>query len=110
MLDINGRDIAISKGDTGAFTITFTGDDAPEDGCIVQVSLKKTKDSEEMIWEKRYTVASNTVYVTLIPDDTKILPYGQYWWDARILYRDGSVFTPMKPASFKVVEVIGSGE
>ena len=31
MLNINGQSIEISRGDTGAFTITFTGADAPEE-------------------------------------------------------------------------------
>ena len=110
MLNINGQNIEISRGDTGAFTITFTGADAPEDGCIVEVSLKKTRSSEDTIWEKKLTVASNAIYVTLLPQDTENLSFGQYWWDARIIFRDGSVYTPMLPASFKVLEVIGDGK
>ena len=107
MLNINGQKIEISKGDTGMFTITFTGDDAPEDNCTVLVSLKKTRDSEEVIWEKRLTVGNHMITVALTADNTN-LPYGQYWWDARILYRDGTIYTPMTPASFKVLEVIGN--
>lgn len=109
MMNVDGQKIEITKGDTGAFTITFTGEDAPEDGCIVEVTLKKTKSSEEAIWEKKLTVISSTVSVTLLPMDTN-LPFGQYWWDARIIFRDGSIYTPMLPASFKVLEVIGDGE
>lgn len=106
MLNINGQNIGITKGDTGQFTITFTGDDKPEDGCSVLVSLKKTKTSETPVWEKRYTVNSDTVTVTMTSDDTNIA-FGQYWWDARIIFRDGTVYTPMNPASFKVLEVVG---
>lgn len=109
MMNVDGQKIEITKGDTGAFTITFTGEDAPEDGCIVEVTLKKTKSSEKAIWEKKLTVISSTVSVTLLPMDTN-LPFGQYWWDARIIFRDGSIYTPMLPASFKVLEVIGDGE
>lgn len=109
MMDINGQDIEISRGDTGAYTITFTGDDKPEDGCIVEVSLKKTKTSDTPIWEKKLTVTSDTVYVVLSQADTD-LPFGQYYWDARILFQDGTVYTPMKPASFKVMEVVGDGK
>lgn len=109
MMNVDGQKIEITKGDTGAFTITFTGEDAPEDGCIVEVTLKKTKSSDEAIWEKKLTVISSAVSVTLLPMDTN-LPFGQYWWDARIIFRDGSIYTPMLPASFKVLEVIGDGE
>lgn len=109
MLDITGKNVGITRGDTGQFTITFTGDDKPEDGSTVFVSLKKTKNSEDMIWEKRYTVSNDTVTVTLTSDDTD-LPFGQYWWDARIRFMDGTIFTPMLPASFKVLEVIGDAK
>lgn len=109
MMNVDGQKIEITKGDTGAFTITFTGEDAPEDGCIVEVTLKKTKSIDEAIWEKKLTVMNSTVSVTLLPMDTN-LPFGQYWWDARIIFRDGSIYTPMLPASFKVLEVIGDGE
>ena len=109
MMNVDGQKIEITRGDTGAFTITFTGDDKPEDGCIVEVSLKKTKDSTAPVWEKKLTVADSAISVTLLPQDTN-LPFGQYWWDARILFMDGTVYTPMLPASFKVLEVIGDGE
>lgn len=110
MFNIDGHSIEITRGDTGGFTITFTGQDAPEDGSIVQVSLKKTKTSKDLIWEKKYVVSESQVTVIILQDDTNDLSFGEYWWDARILFRDGTVYTPMKCASFKVMEVIGSGK
>ena len=107
MLNINGQKIEVSKGDTGIFTVTFTGDGAPTDNCTVLVSLKKTKDSENVIWEKRLAVTNHMITVSLTSEDTN-LAYGQYWWDARILYADGTIYTPMMPAVFKVLEVIGN--
>ena len=106
MLRIDGQKIGITRGDTGQYTITFSGQDAPEDGCTILVNLKKTVKSEDMIWSKQYTVNSNVVIVTITSDDTKDLAFGEYWWDARIVYRDGTVYTPMDPASFKVLEVV----
>lgn len=106
MLNIDGDKIAVSRGDTGVFTVTFTGQDAPEDNCTILVSLKKTKDAEEVIWEKRLAVSNHMITVTLTSADTD-QDYGQYWWDLRIIFRDGTIYTPMLPASFKVLEVIG---
>ena len=107
MLNIDGLEIEVHKGDTEMFTITFTGDDAPADGEKVLVSLKKSVDSENVIWEKLLTVSEGKITVGLTSEETNI-PYGQYWWDARILYDDDTVFTPMNPASFKVLGVIGN--
>lgn len=107
MLNIDGLNVEVTRGDTGQFTITFTGTDKPENGCVILVSLKKTKTSQTPLWEKRLTVNNDTILVTLTSEDTS-LEFGQYWWDARILFRDGTVYTPMNPASFKVLEVIGN--
>jgi len=109
MMNVSGQNISITKGDTGQFTITFSGDDAPENGCIILVSLKKTKTSEVPIWEKRLTVTNNVITVTITSADSNI-DFGQYWWDARIIFRDGTIYTPMNPASFKVLEVVGNVE
>ena len=109
MMNVDGQKIEITRGDTGAFTITFTGEDKPEDGCVVEISLKKSKTSPEAIWEKKLTVSNDQISVTLLSQDTD-LPFGQYWWDARIIFRDGTIYTPMYPASFKVLEVIGDGK
>ena len=38
MIDIEGMNITISRGDCSPFTITFTGDDVPEDGTVSKIS------------------------------------------------------------------------
>lgn len=106
MLEITGKKIDISRGDTGQFTITFTGEDKPADGTNVWFSLKKTKNSENVLFEKHYTVHEDKILVRLTSNDTD-LPFGQYWWDVRIRFPDGSIYTPMLPASFRILEVIG---
>lgn len=107
MIEIDGDKIGVTKGDTGQFTISFTGTDAPTANDTILVSLKKTKTSENVLWEKRLRVNNSSVLVTLTQEDTNH-PFGQYYWDARILYRDGTVYTPMDPASFKILEVVGN--
>ena len=109
MFVVNGQSISITKGDTGTFTITFTGDDKPDDGTTVLVTLKKRKGDNEPVWEKELTVADSAVTVSLAIEDTN-LDFGTYWWDARILFSSEDVYTPMNPASFKILEVVGDVE
>ena len=42
--------------------------------------------------------------------DTKDLPFGEYEWDIRIpdMYGENEPFTPMEPAAFEIVKVIGN--
>ena len=109
MLDLKGLNIFVSKGDTGNITVTFTGEDTPPDNTIALVTVKKTADREEHIWEKELTVTNARVVIPLRTVDTD-LAYGRYYWDLRLLYDNGDVYTPMKPAEFRVVETIGDVE
>lgn len=106
MLETNTLKIAVTRGDTGTVTLTFTGDDTPENGTIALVTVKKNVDSEEPLWEKRVTIADGKAEVGLRSEDTDVA-YGKYWWDVRLLYTNGDVYTPMKPAEFRVLEAVG---
>lgn len=108
MLKIDGLKILITRGDTGALNITFTGEDVPPDGTHVKVALQKTLDSEEPLWEKILTVASSQVTIPFATRDTEY-PYGKYFWCLRLLYENGDVYTPMeKPQEFQILPVVGS--
>lgn len=109
MFDVKGTQIMCSRQDTGTFTVTFTGDDAPADGTIVLVSLKTTPKKEaKVIWEKRLTVVNSKITVHIGKTDSD-LKEGAYWWDARILFDDAEEpYTPMEPALFRVLEVVGN--
>lgn len=109
MFIMNGNDIEITKGDCGIFTVSFTGDDAPVDGTHVLVSLKKSVNEDEAIWEKDLTVSSGIITVSLENEDTN-LDFGGYSWDLRIIYNDGFIYTPIDPASFVVKKVVGNVE
>ena len=109
MMELNGLNIEISKGDTGSIRVTFTGQDVPEDGTIALVSVKSCANEEEPIWEKRIPVANAGCVIQLLHEDTS-LPFGIYKWDLRLIYNDGGIYTPMKPAKFIVVERVGNAE
>ncbi len=108
MFSMNGLEIKAHRQDTGGFTITFSGDDAPADGTIVQMTVKSRPDKKApVLWAKQLTVADSQVEITITKTDTDLTP-GLYWWDVRILFEDGSEpYTPMDPAVFRVLEVVG---
>lgn len=107
MLNVEGLKISISRGDTGSITVTFTGQDTPPDGTIAQVTLQKTIDSEDQIWEKRLTVSSGRVTIPFYTEDTN-LTRGKYCWCLRLLYANGDVYTPMEePQVFIILAANG---
>ena len=107
MLNTDGLRIAISRGDTGTITITFTGQDAPPDGTIALVTMQKTLDSEAPIWEKRLPVENSRVTIMLLHEDTN-QTRGKYLWCLRLLYANGDVYTPMEtPQVFEILAANG---
>ena len=107
MLETDGLKISLNRGDTGTITITFTGQDVPEDGTKVKIALQKTLDSEEPLWEKILTVASGRVVVPFYSRDSEY-SRGEYVWCLRLLYANGDVWTPMKkPQPFIILPVAG---
>lgn len=106
MLSVVGHDIIVSRGDTGAVTITFTGD-VPADGTVALITVRKSPDMiETPVWEKRVDVENGSVTFPLTTSDTDI-QWFDYCWDVRLLYEDTSVYTPFAPALFRVTEVVG---
>ena len=105
MFDVNGMDVTISRGDTGTLTITFTGD-VPDDNTVALVTVRKNVNDIEPVWEKRLAINDGVVVVPLTQADTDI-PWFDYWWDVRLLYQNGDVYTPFEPAMFRVCEVVG---
>lgn len=108
MLETDGMKISISRGDTGSITVTFTGQDTPADGTIALITMQKTMDSEEPIWEKRLSIAGGRVTIPFYSADTVNLSRGKYCWCLRLLYENGDVYTPMEtPQPFEVLPANG---
>lgn len=105
MFVVNGTDVTISREDTGVLTVAMSGD-VPADGTTAIVTVRKNIGTATSVWEKRLTVQSGQILINLSTHDTDIAP-GAYYWDIRLLYDGGDVYTPFAPAVFQIVEVVG---
>ena len=110
MISIDGQHIKISRGDCQPFTITFTGDDVPEEGTEVLFTVKKSSGYSDPVIEKRIPIHDNVITVEIFNADTKDLPFGDYEWDIRIpnLYGEKEPYTPIEPQPFTIAKVIGN--
>ena len=108
MIRTNGHEMIVSRGDTASVTMNFSGD-VPEDGTTAVITLKKSTRAQANVWEKRLTVEDGAVVMELENEDTDLEP-GTYMWDVRLLMDGGKVYTPIRPAPFTVLEVVGSAE
>ena len=104
MLEAKGRTILVHRGDAGSFTITFTGNDKPDDGVAVLFSIKRAKaKNAQVIMSRELTVEDSAVEVDLTREDTAIAE-GTYFWDVCILWTDRP-WTPMDPEPLIIKEV-----
>ena len=110
MIDITGCCISITRGDCQPFTITFTGDDVPEEGTEVLFTVKKSSGYHEPVIEKRIPIHDSMITVEIFNADTKNLPFGNYEWDIRFpnLYGEKEPYTPIDPQPFVIARVIGN--
>lgn len=111
MVEINGYDISLTRGDSLYLRVDLGGRDLPE-GAAAVFTIKKTVRSRSCLVQKTFDASEETLGIQLAPSETD-LPPGVYVWDVRLLIPldDGSfeVYTPMKYAAFAVLEAVGTG-
>jgi len=97
--------IEVSRGDTGNLTIGFGGD-MPPDGTEALVTVKKSPQKHDVLWEKRLTVQDGQIDIRLNREDTNHAAE-RYFWDVRLL-GGGEISTPTLPMPFVVLEAVGN--
>ena len=111
MLEINGKGIVLTRGDTTRFTIRLEGRDVADDTRTVFTVKKSAWRHAKTVIEKEISVVDGAVHVFLEPEDTDI-DAGEYVWDIRVAQEDESatvVLTPMWYGTLRVAEAIGCG-
>lgn len=106
----------MTRGDTLRVLVSIEMDGegyTPEEGDTVTFYLKRAamngsrtayKDSEPLITK---TVPTATMVLTLAPEDTKPLGFGEYVYDLQITFTNGTVDTFINNANFTIVPEVG---
>lgn len=105
MLDIRGLDIYISRGDTETLVVDFECD-VPPDNTQVIMTLKRYPNNSNALWVKNAVVKNGSFTVRFSSSDTNFTP-SIYKYDIKLVYEDGEIYTPMLPADFHILEVVG---
>ena len=104
MLEVNGNDIKLTRGDTAYLTIpitdTISGNDYEmgEDD-VLYFSVKKNINSQEYLFQKE--IAGGNTF-KILPEDTKRLRFGIYIYDVQLNASNGDIFTIIEPSNFEV--------
>ena len=106
MFKVQDLNISLTRGDTAALELTFTGD-VPTAQDSVVMALKTTPRTDTPLWEKSaHPSQEGKVLFQFSVEDTASLQFGAYYWDVRIFYNDGQVVTPISPHRFNILEVV----
>lgn len=95
MIEINGKAITLTRGDTARISVEITDADGeaytPQTGDVVQFVCKKTWLSSESLITK--TIPTDTLELELEPEDTAELPFDSYVYDIKLTNAGGDVDT-----------------
>lgn len=98
--------ITITRGDTAALEVQFTGDAPGNDDLVVASVKKSVGNTQTFIRKILQNTGENAFTFVLESADTQNMDYGRYAWDLRIIYEDGAILTPFANRPFVVSEVV----
>lgn len=123
---LHNRDIYMTRGDSECMRVTqweYSLDDDGSDmegkikmdgkiyvfkpfmpGDIVELTVRKTVYKHEIMLNKKVTeFDEGIVYISIEPEDTKDLEYGQYTYDVQVIFGEsGQVKTLVLPHLFEI--------
>lgn len=104
---IQGNRIYLTRGDSLRVTVEITQDGetyTPAEGDSVRFALKKDLDETTPLILRDIPIDS--LQLILIPEDTKPLEFGKYWYDVELTKADGTVDTFIGPERFYITEEV----
>ena len=104
---ITGKTITLTRGDTLNVQVEILKDDAPyipEKGDKVRFALKRNYTDDIPLIIK--DIPTDTMILTLLPEDTKSLPFDDYVYDIEITFADESVDTFIPKGRFRLSEEV----
>ena len=108
MLDINGSTIKLTRGDSMKVLVTPYNQDGTEyvaqQGDTIRFALKRNYSDQTPLVEKN--VPTNSYLLTLVPSDTKELPFGSYVYDVELTKSNGDVDTYIAEATFIIAREV----
>lgn len=108
-VSVNGTKITMTRGDTAVIQVSMTRDGetyTPETGDAVRFAVKhpkmtsgnkQYKDTEPVL---ELDIPIDTMQLTIEPEATAELDFGEYVYDIQITFADGTVDTFITTASF----------
>lgn len=100
--------ITLTRGDTFKATIGITNPDGtpyePEEGDSIRFAMKKEYEDAEVLIEK--DIPTDTLILTIAPEDTKPLRFGDYVYDIQLTKVSGEIDTFITKSKLVLTEEV----
>lgn len=107
MIEINGHDIRLTRGDSLTVQLELTtSENQPyiaKNGDVIKFGLKRMFQKDPIITKN---IPTETLILQLFPEDTKSLRNGDYVYDVEITYGTGVIDTFINLAKFTLVDEV----
>lgn len=109
MLRIEDGAIYLTRGDTAYISVALADINGekylPTEGDKIYFSVKKDVNDEEYSFQLVTACSEDTVF-NIIPENTRELEYGKYFYDIQIVTADGEVYTIVEKSNFYLREEV----
>lgn len=115
MLKVSKNKVFITRGDSAYLDITITTPDGSayelNDGDTVQAQVRTIANTGELLIDAsmdngKIYVADGAVIWHLVPEDTRDLDIGTYYYDVQLVTPAGDVFTFIESSPFKITDEV----
>ena len=111
MLKVTNNEVYLTRGDNALLHISArdsTGSTyVPQDGDVVTLSVKKkVKDNDKLICKIQDIHTETGWDITINPEDTSALSFGDYVYDVQLVGSNGWVDTIIEPSTFTIGEEV----
>ena len=105
---ISGTTINLTRGDTFEAVIGISDQNdepyIPQDGDSIRFAMKSSYNDVQPLL--LIDIPTDTMVLTIKPEDTKCLPFGKYVYDVQITFADGRIDTFVTKAKLNLTEEV----
>lgn len=109
-MKVIGTNIYMTRGDSETITVSLRQEGAEiplVEGDTIYFTVKTNSQTEDKVIQKVVTTFDDgKAIISILPEDTKYLPFTTFVYDVQLTRADGSVITIIKPSEFVVEEEV----
>jgi hypothetical protein len=106
-MKVNGTELVMTRGDNETITVKFFNQDDVviplNEGDTIYFTVKVSTQTKNILFQKIITnFTDNEAAIDILPNDTKLLRFGDYVYDIQLNTVEGKVLTVVRPSKFTI--------